>query len=92
MSARDPVEFVTFALTFLGVALFHRRALTVAVAGLILTTFVRVISAPGGINVEAYEIAIHVASEWVPLSNLFLLLLGFAVLANQFERSNLPQQ
>ena len=91
MSARDPVEFVTFALTLLGVALFHRRALTVAVAGLILTTFVRVISAPGGINVEAYEIAIHVASEWVPLSNLFLLLLGFAVLANQFERSNLPE-
>jgi len=27
----------------------------------------------------------------VPLANLFLLLLGFAVLANQFEQSNLPE-
>ena len=55
----------------------------------ILTTFVRVISGPAGIDAQAYEIVIHLASEWVPLTNLFLLLLGFAVLANQFEQSNL---
>ena len=85
------MEFVIFGLTLLGVALFHRRALTVAFAGLILTTFVRVISGPAGIGAQAYEIVIHLASEWVPLTNLFLLLLGFAVLANQFEQSNLPE-
>jgi Na+/H+ antiporter NhaD/arsenite permease-like protein len=84
------MEFVVFGLTLVGVALFHRRALTVAFAGLVLTIFVRVISAPARID-AAYETAFHLASEWVPLANLFLVLLGFAVLANQFERSNLPE-
>jgi Na+/H+ antiporter NhaD/arsenite permease-like protein len=85
------MEFVIFGLTLLGVALFHQRALTVAFAGLILTILLRVVSAPSGINAEAYEIVIHLASEWVTLANLFLLLLGFAVLSNQFEQSNLPE-
>jgi Na+/H+ antiporter NhaD/arsenite permease-like protein len=85
------MEFVIFGLTLLGVALFHRRALAVAVAGLILTTLVRVISAPAGIDAAAHEIVTHLATEWVTFANLFLLLLGFAVLANQFEQSNLPK-
>ena len=54
-------------------------------------TFGQVISAPAGIDAEAYEIVIHLTSEWVALANLFLVLLGFAVLANQFEQSNLPE-
>ena len=62
-----------------------------AFAGLVLTILVRVTSAPAGIDAEAYEIIIHLASEWVMLANLFLLLLGFAVLANHFEQSNLPE-
>jgi Na+/H+ antiporter NhaD/arsenite permease-like protein len=37
------------------------------------------------------EIIGHFGEEWVVLSNLFLLLLGFAVLSCQFERSNLPE-
>jgi Na+/H+ antiporter NhaD/arsenite permease-like protein len=85
------MEFVVFGLTLLGVALFHRRALTVAFVGFVLTALVRVISAPASLNAEAYEIVIHLASEWVALANLFLVLLGFAVLANQFEQSNLPE-
>src|SRR5262245_65472081 len=84
------MEFVVFGLTLVGVALFHRRALTVAFAGLVLTILVRVISAPARIH-AAHETAFHLASEWVPLANLFLVLLGFAVLANQFEQSNLPE-
>jgi Na+/H+ antiporter NhaD/arsenite permease-like protein len=62
----------------------------VALAGLVLTILVRVINAPARID-AAYETAFHFASEWVPLTNLFLVLLGFAVLANQFEQSNLPE-
>ena len=85
------MEFVIFGLTLLGVALFHRHALAVAVAGFILTILVRVASAPGGIDAGGHEIAAHLASEWVTFANLFLLLLGFAVLANQFEQSNLPE-
>jgi hypothetical protein len=83
------MELVIFGLTLLGVALFHRRALTVAFAGFVLTAFVRVISAPAGIS--AQEIITFLASEWVALANLFFLLLGFAVVANQFEQSNLPE-
>jgi hypothetical protein len=85
------MEFVIFGLTLLGVALFHRRALAVAVAGLILTILVRVLSAPAGIGAEAHEVTTDLASEWVMFANLLLLLLGFAVLANQFEQSNLPE-
>ena len=85
------MELVIFGLTLLGVALFHRWALTVAFAGFVLTAFVRVISAPAAINAQAYETINHLASEWVALANLFLLLLGFAIVANQFEQSNLPE-
>jgi Na+/H+ antiporter NhaD/arsenite permease-like protein len=85
------MEFVIFGLTLLGVALFHRRALAVAAAGLILTTLVRLIGAPAGIDAEAHGLLTHLATEWVTFANLFLLLLGFAVLANQFEQSNLPE-
>jgi hypothetical protein len=85
------MEFVIFGLTLLGVALFHRRALAVAAAGLILTTLARLIGAPAGIDAEAHELLTHLATEWVTFANLFLLLLGFAVLANQFEQSNLPE-
>jgi Na+/H+ antiporter NhaD/arsenite permease-like protein len=85
------MEFVIFGLTLLGVALFHRHALAVVIAGLILTILARVVSAPAGIESEAHEIIAHLASEWVTFANLLLLLLGFAVLANQFEQSNLPE-
>jgi hypothetical protein len=56
------MTLVIFGLTLLGMALFHRRALTVAFAGFVLTAFVQVISSPAGINAEAYEIVTHLAS------------------------------
>jgi Na+/H+ antiporter NhaD/arsenite permease-like protein len=85
------MEFVVFGLTLLGVALFHRRALTVALVGFVLAVFVRVVSSSEGSYAQAHEIIVHLASEWVALANLFLVLIGFAVLANQFEQSNLPE-
>jgi Na+/H+ antiporter NhaD/arsenite permease-like protein len=85
------MELVIFGLTLLGVALFHRRALTVALVGFVLTAFVQVISSPAGINAQVSEIIVHLAGEWVALANLFLILLGFAILANHFEQSNLPE-
>jgi Na+/H+ antiporter NhaD/arsenite permease-like protein len=81
-----PLEFVIFAATLVGVALFHRHALAAAVLGLaaaLLLTYARTGSAA--------ELIGRFGREWVVLSNLFLLLLGFAVLSNQFERSNLPE-
>jgi Na+/H+ antiporter NhaD/arsenite permease-like protein len=63
----------------------------VAAPGFLLTALVRVIGDPAGIDAGAHEIVTHLASEWVTFANLLLLLLGFAVLANQFEQSNLPE-
>ena len=39
----------------------------------------------------ARELMVHFSEEWVILSNLLLLLLGFAVVSNQFEQSGLPE-
>jgi len=72
------------------VALFHRRALHVALAGLAAVVVLQLASGPSP-GVAAYELLEHLADEWVTLSNLLLLLLGFAVLSNRFEQSGLPE-
>jgi Na+/H+ antiporter NhaD/arsenite permease-like protein len=87
MSLSDiPLEFVIFGATLIGVALFHRHTLAVAVVGLIAALLIRF-----GPNASLGEVAAHFGQEWVVLANLLLLLLGFAILSNQFERSNLPE-
>jgi Na+/H+ antiporter NhaD/arsenite permease-like protein len=83
-----PIEFVLFGLTLLGVALFHKRALTISVAGLIVILLFEafVTAFPTGSGASAFMA--HVSHEWVIVTNLLLLLVGFEVLSNQFERSN----
>ena len=81
-----PLEFVIFAATLLGVALFHRHALAVAVVGLVVALLLRFVR-----GTSVGDLVAHFAQEWVVLANLLLLLLGFAILSNQFERSNLPE-
>ncbi len=85
-----PLEFVIFGLTLLGVALFHNYALRVASAGLAAVIVLRFLQAPSFATATG-EIFIHFGDEWVVLANLLLLLLGFAVVSNQFEKSNLPE-
>jgi Na+/H+ antiporter NhaD/arsenite permease-like protein len=83
-----PAEYYLFGITLAGIAVLHRHALTIALAGLgaLLTLFcIRSGFVPGAQHLRA-----HLSAEWVVLSNLLLLLLGFAVLASQFERSNAP--
>jgi Na+/H+ antiporter NhaD/arsenite permease-like protein len=85
-----PFDFILFGLTLLGVALFHHRTLQVALTGLgaivayklALTGFK---SGPG-----LAGLALHMQHEWVILANLFLLLMGFALLSRHFEESKLP--
>ena len=43
-----------------------------------------------GLSDGSHKLALHFSHEWIALTNLILLLLGFAVLANQFEHSNVP--
>ena len=87
-----PFEFLIFGITLVGVAVFHRRALPIAAAGLIaIIAFEWLFSAfPAGPG--AAGLAAHFAHEWVILVNLLLLLVGFALLAAHFEESGLPRE
>jgi Na+/H+ antiporter NhaD/arsenite permease-like protein len=78
-----PLEFILFALTLLGVALFHAYTLAVAVVGLVVVASYKVMF--GG-----FQLLPHMAHEWVILANLFCLLVGFALLSNHFEKSEIP--
>jgi Na+/H+ antiporter NhaD/arsenite permease-like protein len=83
--AAAAIAYGVFGLTLTGVVLLHRRALAVAVAGAAAILVLRLAQGVGGA-----EMVRHIGEEWVTLTNLFLLLLGFEVLAKQFERSNVP--
>jgi Na+/H+ antiporter NhaD/arsenite permease-like protein len=85
-----PVEFFLFGLMLLGVALFHKRALEISVGGLaaILLYEALVTAFPTGTGADA--LVAHLEHEWVTVTNLLLLLIGFEVLSNHFEHSNLP--
>lgn len=85
-----PFDFILFALTLLGVALFHRHTLYVAVSGLGIITLYKLAftgfkSGPGIGGLLA-----HLGHEWVVLTNLLCLLLGFALLSRHFEDSEVP--
>jgi len=87
-----PLEFFLFALTLIGVALFHHRALTVALAGL-ATTIGYKLAVTGFKTGEGLPgLTTHFEHEWVILANLALLLVGFALMANHFERSKIPDR
>lgn len=84
-----PIEFVLFGLMLLGVAVFHKRALEISLSGLlVILAYEAVFSAfPTGSGAGA--LMRHVEHEWVIITNLLLLLVGFELLSNQFEQSNL---
>lgn len=83
-----PIEFVLFGLMLLGVALFHRRALEISLSGLlVILAYQAFFSAfPTGTGGDA--LVRHLEHEWVIVANLLLLLIGFEILANHFEHSN----
>ncbi len=94
------IEFILFAMTLIGVAVFHKHTFWVAVTGLVLILLYKIIF------VSAYPFADHFfgensiieqltnkdmrQGEWGILLNLLGLLLGFALLAKIFEESGIP--
>jgi len=86
-----PIDFVLFALTLIGVALFHHHTLRVAVTGLIVIAAYKVLASPFREGAGLAGLAAHLAHEWVVIANLFLLLTGFALLARHFEDSGAPE-
>lgn len=89
--ASVPIEFFLFGLTLLGVALFHNRTLTVALCGLAATVLYKLAFTGFAHGSGLDGLMLHARHESVILSNLLLLLMGFSLLANQFERSNIPE-
>jgi Na+/H+ antiporter NhaD/arsenite permease-like protein len=85
-----PLDFILFAATLLGVALFHHHTLYVALTGLAVITLYKLgfgdfSGVPGVTGLIGL-----LGHEWVTLANLLGLLLGFALLADHFERSGVP--
>lgn len=80
-------EFVLFALTLLGVALFHKQTMWVALTGMTLVLLYKLIfndpAAP-------FHLISHLGEEGRTLINLMGLLLGFAILSKHFEESYVP--
>jgi Na+/H+ antiporter NhaD/arsenite permease-like protein len=84
-------EFLMFGLTLLGVAIFHRHSLLVALLGVASVTTFKLLygdfhGQPGWLG-----LLWHLEEEWVILANLFALLVGFALLSRHFEESHVPR-
>jgi Na+/H+ antiporter NhaD/arsenite permease-like protein len=87
-----PVDFILFALTLLGVALFHHHTLPVALTGLGAIVLYKLIFTGFKYGAGLGGLGGHLGHEWVGLSNLFLLLMGFALLSRHFEESRIPDE
>ncbi|MBI4741098.1 MAG: citrate transporter [Betaproteobacteria bacterium] len=85
-----PVEFILFALTLLGVALFHNQTFNVALAGVSAVALYKMAFTGFKTGAGIAGFAGHLGHEWVTLANLFCLLMGFAILARHFEKSHVP--
>ena len=78
-------EFLLFALTLAGVALYHHHTLQVALLGLGSVLLFKLAFVP------SFQLVEHLHHEWNILLNLLGLLLGFALLAKHFEESRIPE-
>ena len=86
-----PVDFILFALTLLGVALMHQQTLKVALTGLAVIVVYKLAMTGFKTGPGLAGLATHMGHESILLSNLLGLLVGFALLADHFERSELPK-
>ncbi len=85
-----PVDFILFALTLLGVAVFHAHTLRVAALGVTTIALYKIIFTGFKFGAGVTGFASHMQHEWVILANLLCLLMGFALLSRHFEKSHVP--
>jgi Na+/H+ antiporter NhaD/arsenite permease-like protein len=83
------IEFILFALTLIGVAIFHHKTMYVALIGLAVILIYKYVFSD-------FSLAEHIIGnetkegEWRILLNLMGLLFGFAILAEIFKESKFP--
>jgi Na+/H+ antiporter NhaD/arsenite permease-like protein len=87
-----PVDFILFAATLIGVGVFHHHTLAVALSGLAAITIYKLAFTGFKFGGGLTGLALHLQHEWVILANLFLLLMGFALLSRHFEQSRIPDE
>jgi len=85
-----PIEFILFALVLIGVALFHRHTLRIALAGAAVIALHKIVFSPFKTGAGLAGFGGHLLHEWVILVNLLLLLVGFSLLAKHFEDTEIP--
>jgi Na+/H+ antiporter NhaD/arsenite permease-like protein len=85
-----PIEFILFGIVLAGVAISHKHTLRIALFGAIGIAIYKILLSPFKTGPGISGFARHLEHEWVILINLLLLLLGFALLAKQFEESKIP--
>ena len=85
-----PVDFILFALTLIGVGVLHHHTLAVALTGLAVITAYKLTFTGFKTGTGLAAMGTHFAHEWVILTNLLGLLLGFALLSKHFEDSRVP--
>src|SRR5687768_16717406 len=86
-----PLDFILFALTLLAVAFFHRQVLAVALSGLATIVLYKLAFTGFKTGSGVGGLLAHLYHEWVILTNLLCLLVGFAILARHFEDSRVPE-
>ena len=85
-----PVEFIMFGIVLAGVGIFHHQTFKIAVTGATVIALYKILFSPFRAGAGVAGFGLHVEHEWVILANLFLLLMGFALLARHFEESGVP--
>ena len=90
MVAGIPVDFVLFAITLICVGVFHHHTLAVALTGLAVVGAYKLAFTGFKTGAGLAGLGTHFAHEWVILTNLLGLLLGFALLSKHFEDSQIP--
>jgi Na+/H+ antiporter NhaD/arsenite permease-like protein len=84
------IDFLLFGATLAAVAIFHRHTLAAALIGLGAITLKKLLGTGFNEGPGFAGLLAHYEHEWVLLANLFLLLVGFALLARHFEASRVP--
>jgi Na+/H+ antiporter NhaD/arsenite permease-like protein len=87
-----PVDFILFAAVLAGIAFFHHHTFRVAVTGLVVITLYKIAFTGFNYGPGVAGFVGLLGHEWVIIANLFLLLMGFALLSKHFEDSNVPME
>jgi Na+/H+ antiporter NhaD/arsenite permease-like protein len=85
-----PTEFFLFAAVLGMVAFSHLNTMLTALVGALVITVYKLLFSSFGEGPGLAGLAAHAGHEWVGLANLLALLLGFALLARHFDKSEVP--